>query len=168
MSVNASTICTFFPQTIRFLLVQRSNHDLTSMNQTSALLEQAFRQSSVRPVLIMEATSRYHLILFQFFQDLGYQITVVIPLRAVHERFWDPQEENRYGICFQTGNALSNKDVALVARLKSSKLQLVPMAKASGCEYRIAGNKAKRLSITVNNTSQLGFMKWKIPASSLH
>ena len=57
-------------------------HDTTSMDRALSLLQCAERQFTAKPVIVMESTSHYHLILFQFFSDAGYEVIVVNPLQS--------------------------------------------------------------------------------------
>ena len=57
-------------------------HDSTSMKRAEALLKKATEAFGGRPAVVMEATSHYHLILFQFFSDCGYDVLVVNPLQS--------------------------------------------------------------------------------------
>lgn len=40
------------------------------------------KQCRKAPVIVMESTSHYHLILFQFFQNAGYEVIVVNPIQS--------------------------------------------------------------------------------------
>lgn len=57
-------------------------HDTTSMDRALSLLQCAEQQFTAKPVIVMESTSHYHLILFQFFSDAGYEVIVVNPLQS--------------------------------------------------------------------------------------
>lgn len=57
-------------------------HDETSINRANALLQKAERLFFSKPVIVMESTSHYHLILFQFFSEHGYDVIVVNPLQS--------------------------------------------------------------------------------------
>lgn len=57
-------------------------HDTTSMDWALSLLQCAEQQFAAKPVIVMESTSHYHLILFQFFSDAGYEVIVVNPLQS--------------------------------------------------------------------------------------
>ena len=39
-------------------------------------------ECGARPVVVMESTSHYHLILFQFFTDAGFEVVVVNPIQS--------------------------------------------------------------------------------------
>ena len=57
-------------------------HDSISMKRAEALLKKAADAFGSRPAVVMEATSHYHLILFQFFSDCGYDVLVVNPFQS--------------------------------------------------------------------------------------
>ena len=57
-------------------------HDLTSMERAAAELQQVCKVCGSAPVIVMESTSHYHLILFQFFRDAGYEVIVVNPIQS--------------------------------------------------------------------------------------
>lgn len=57
-------------------------HDLTSMDRAVVALHEAGEQYGVKAVVVMESTSHYHLILFQFFRDAGYEVIVVNPIQS--------------------------------------------------------------------------------------
>ena len=57
-------------------------HDLTSMERAAAELQRVCKACGSAPVIVMESTSHYHLILFQFFQDAGFEVIVVNPIQS--------------------------------------------------------------------------------------
>lgn len=57
-------------------------HDLTSMERASAELARVKAEYGAAPVVVMESTSHYHLILFQFFREAGYEVIVVNPIQS--------------------------------------------------------------------------------------
>jgi len=57
-------------------------HDLTSMERALGTLRQVEAQCGVKPIVVMESTSHYHLILFQFFHEAGYEVVVVNPIQS--------------------------------------------------------------------------------------
>lgn len=57
-------------------------HDLTSMNLALESLQRVEQKAGNKPVIVMESTSHYHLILFQFFMEAGYDVIVVNPLQS--------------------------------------------------------------------------------------
>ena len=52
------------------------------MDRALSLLQCAEQQFTAKPVIVMESTSHYHLILFQFFSDAGYEVIVFNPLQS--------------------------------------------------------------------------------------
>jgi len=57
-------------------------HDLLSMERAAAELRLAEEKYGVAPVIVMESTSHYHLILLQFFKEAGYEVIVVNPIQS--------------------------------------------------------------------------------------
>lgn len=57
-------------------------HDQTSMERAAEILKNAESEYGCEPVLVMESTSHYHLILHQYFSGLGYEVIVVNPLQS--------------------------------------------------------------------------------------
>ena len=57
-------------------------HDLTSMERSVAELRRVENECGAAPVIVMESTSHYHLILFQFFREAGYEVIVVNPIQS--------------------------------------------------------------------------------------
>lgn len=57
-------------------------HDLTSMERATAELRRVEMECGSTPVVVMESTSHYHLILFQFFREAGYEVIVVNPIQS--------------------------------------------------------------------------------------
>lgn len=65
-----SVICAFCRQTTKSLRKKKIYHDETSINRANALLQKAERLFFSKPVIVMESTSHYHLILFNFSQSM--------------------------------------------------------------------------------------------------
>lgn len=57
-------------------------HNLSSMERALTELRQIESEYGVSPVVVMESTSHYHLILFQFFQAAGFEVIVVNPIQS--------------------------------------------------------------------------------------
>ena len=70
VSKRFSDMCILSPENEVFTRT-KIYHDLTSMERALELLRQAEQQFGVRPVVVMESTSHYHLILFRFFKMQG-------------------------------------------------------------------------------------------------
>ena len=82
MSANNSVICAFLSPDNKIFAQEKIYHDETSINRANALLQKAERLFFSKPVIVMESTSHYHLILFQFFSEHGYDVIVVNPLQS--------------------------------------------------------------------------------------
>jgi hypothetical protein len=67
VSKRFSDLCVLTPENEVFTST-KIYHDLPSMERALTLLLQAEQQFGMRPVVVMESTSHYHLILFRFFQ----------------------------------------------------------------------------------------------------
>ena len=81
VSKSFSDMCILSPDNQIFAQT-KIYHDSTSMKRAEALLKKAADAFGSRPAVVMEATSHYHLILFQFFSDCGYDVLVVNPLQS--------------------------------------------------------------------------------------
>ncbi len=57
-------------------------HDLPSMERALTELRRIKSEYGAAPVVVMESTSHYHLILFQFFQEAGFEVIVVNPIQS--------------------------------------------------------------------------------------
>ena len=81
VSKRFSDLCVLTPENEVFTRT-KIYHDLTSMERALDLLLQAEQQFGMRPVVVMESTSHYHLILFRFFKNAGYEVIVVNPIQS--------------------------------------------------------------------------------------
>ena len=81
VSKRFSDMCVLGPQN-DVLLRQKIYHDITSMKLAEEKLHEVESQCGTRPVVVMESTSHYHLILFQFFTDAGFEVVVVNPIQS--------------------------------------------------------------------------------------
>ncbi len=81
VSKHFSDICILTPANEVFNRV-KIYHDPTSMDRALGFLQCAEQQFAAKPVIVMESTSHYHLLLFQFFSDAGYEVIVVNPLQS--------------------------------------------------------------------------------------
>ena len=79
VSKHFSDMCILAPNN-DILSRMKIYHDLTSMGRVAAELRRVEAVCGVAPVVVMESTSHYHLILFQFFRDAGYEVIVVNPI----------------------------------------------------------------------------------------
>lgn len=57
-------------------------HDLTSMQRSLLALQEAQQQFGSKPVLVMESTSHYHRLLWQFMDEAGYEVLVINPIQS--------------------------------------------------------------------------------------
>ena len=57
-------------------------HDLTSMQKSLEPLHQAESMFGAKPVIVMESTSHYHLLLCQFMRRAGYEVIVINPIQS--------------------------------------------------------------------------------------
>ena len=76
VSKRFSDMCILSPDN-KIFAQEKIYHDETSINRANALLQKAERLFLSKPVIVMESTSHYHLILFQFFSEHGYDVIVV-------------------------------------------------------------------------------------------
>lgn len=81
VSKRFSDMCILSPDN-KIFAQEKIYHDETSINRANALLQKAERLFFRKPVIVMESTSHYHLILFQFFSEHGYDVIVVNPLQS--------------------------------------------------------------------------------------
>lgn len=81
VSKRFSDLCILSPENEVFTRT-KVYHDLTSMERSLELLRQAEEKFGAHPVVVMESTSHYHLILFRFFQNAGYEVIVVNPIQS--------------------------------------------------------------------------------------
>ena len=81
ISKRFSDMCILTPENEVFERL-KIYHDTTSMERAQAALQKAAQTFGKAPVIVMESTSHYHLILFQFFSDAGYEVIVVNPLQS--------------------------------------------------------------------------------------
>ena len=81
VSKHFSDMCILTPANEVFHRV-KIYHDPTSMDRALGFLQCAEQQFAAKPVIVMESTSHYHLLLFQFFSDAGYEVIVVNPLQS--------------------------------------------------------------------------------------
>lgn len=68
ISKRFSDMCILSPDN-KIFAQEKIYHDETSINRANTLLQKAEQIFSSNPVIVMESTSHYHLILFQFFSE---------------------------------------------------------------------------------------------------
>ena len=81
VSKRFSGLCVLSPDN-NVLLRQKIYHDMVSMKLAEKKLHEIELECGARPVVVMESTSHYHLILFQFFTDAGFEVVVVNPIQS--------------------------------------------------------------------------------------
>lgn len=81
VSKRFSDLCVLAPNN-DILTRTKIYHDLPSMEQALNELRRIESKYGVSPVVVMESTSHYHLILFQFFQKAGFEVIVVNPIQS--------------------------------------------------------------------------------------
>ena len=81
MSKQFSDLCVLTPENEGFIRT-KIYHDLASMSRALELLLQAEQPFRMRPVVVMESASHYHLILFRSFKNAGYEVIVVNPIQS--------------------------------------------------------------------------------------
>ena len=81
VSKRFSDICVLSPDN-SVVLREKIYHDLPSMDRALKLLQKVERKYGQKPVLVMESTSHYHLILYHFFSEAGFRVIVVNPLQS--------------------------------------------------------------------------------------
>ena len=81
VSKQFSDMCILSPDN-KIFAQEKIYHDETSINRANALLQKVEQLFFSKPVIVMESTSHYHLILFQFFSEHGYDVIVVNPLQS--------------------------------------------------------------------------------------
>lgn len=81
VSRKFSDMCILSPENDVFTRL-KIYHDLTSMERASEALRDAEKKLGGKPIVVMESTSHYHLLLFQFFKESGYDVIVVNPIQS--------------------------------------------------------------------------------------
>lgn len=81
VSKRFSDLCVLSPNNT-ILVREKIYHDLTSMDRALKILQKVESEYGCKPILVMESTSHYHLILYQFFSEAGFKVIVVNPLQS--------------------------------------------------------------------------------------
>lgn len=81
VSKRFSDMCVLSPEN-EILARIKIYHDLTSMERALSELRQVEQRCNSHIVIVMESTSHYHLILYQFFLDAGCEVIVVNPIQS--------------------------------------------------------------------------------------
>ncbi len=112
VSKQFSDMCILSPDN-KIFAQEKIYHDETSINRANAYSKRLSGFFFSKPIIVMESTSHYHLILFQFFSEHGYDVIVVNPLQSNSMKdFSIRKRKNRSCGCLQTGNDVSNEDIA--------------------------------------------------------
>lgn len=81
VSKRFSDLCILSPNN-DILTRMKIYHDIPSMERALTELRRIKSEYGVAPVVVMESTSHYHLILFQFFRGAGFEVIVVNPIQS--------------------------------------------------------------------------------------
>ena len=81
VSKRFSDLCILSPENQVFATT-RIYHDQTSMDRAIGILRQAETEYRQPPVIVMESTSHYHLVLFQYLTSAGFEVLVINPLQS--------------------------------------------------------------------------------------
>lgn len=81
VSKRFSDLCILSPENQEFSAT-RIYHDKTSMDRARNLLLKAQVEFGHAPVIVMESTSHYHLVLYQYFSKAGFEVLVINPLQS--------------------------------------------------------------------------------------
>ena len=122
VSKRFSDLCVLSPDN-NVLLRQKIYHDMVSMKLAEKKLHEIVLEYGVRPVVVMESTSHYHLILFQFFTDAGFEVIAVNPIQSGYSLDMARcsltlEEVHRAQFCIcPTPEKLLNADGSLLAKV---------------------------------------------------
>ena len=81
VSKDYSDMCILAPDNTVFRKL-KIYHDLTSMNHSLSTLHETETTYGIKPVVVMESTSHYHRLLWQFLSNSGYEVIVINPLQS--------------------------------------------------------------------------------------
>lgn len=81
VSKRFSDLCVLAPNN-DVLIRMKIYHDLPSMERALTELRRIEGEYGAAPVVVMESTSHYHLILFQLFHEAGFEVIVVNPIQS--------------------------------------------------------------------------------------
>lgn len=81
VSKSFSDMCILAPDNSVFKRV-KIYHDLTSMQRSLLSLRDAENAFGDKPVIVMESTSHYHRLLWQFMSEAGYEVIVINPIQS--------------------------------------------------------------------------------------
>lgn len=163
VSKRFSDMCILSPDN-KIFAQEKIYHDETSINRANALLQKAERLFFSKPVIVMESTSHYHLILFQFFSEHGYDVIVVngehSVLFSTHitgdlERAADYITYISYGELFFTGSKDDFVDMFRIVKGGIEKLSDDLKNKAAGIRTFPTGFEALMKTEDINGFSNL-------------
>lgn len=81
VSKHFSEMCIITPDN-SIICQMKVYHDLISMEGAVSELHKVQQEYSVAPIIVMESTSHYHLILHQFLERAGFEVMVVNPVQS--------------------------------------------------------------------------------------
>ena len=81
VSQSFSDMCIIAPDNSIFQQT-KIYHDLTSMQRSLLMLRDAENVFGSKPVIVMESTSHYHRLLWQFLSEAGYEVIVINPIQS--------------------------------------------------------------------------------------
>ncbi|MGL0834577.1 IS110 family transposase [Faecalibacterium duncaniae] len=163
VSKRFSDMCILSPDN-KIFAQEKIYHDETSINRANALLQKAERLFFSKPVIVMESTSHYHLILFQFFSEHGYDVIVVngehSVLFSTHitgdlERAADYITYISYGELFFTGSKDDFVDMFRIVKGGIEELSDDLKNKAAGIRTFPTGFEALMKTEDINGFSNL-------------
>ena len=163
VSKRFSDMCILSPDN-KIFAQEKIYHDETSINRANALLQKAERLFFRKPVIVMESTSHYHLILFQFFSEHGYDVIVVngehSVLFSTHitgdlERAADYITYISYGELFFTGSKDDFVDMFRIVKGGIEELSDDLKNKAAGIRTFPTGFEALMKTEDINGFSNL-------------
>ena len=107
VSKRFSDLCVLSPQNT-VLVREKIYHDITSMQCALKILQGMEQEYGHKPILVMESTSHYHLLLHQFFSEAGFEVIVVNPLQSssmknfeIRKRKTDKVDARRLAMLYQ-------------------------------------------------------------------
>ena len=165
VSKRFSDMCILSPDN-KIFAQEKIYHDETSINRANALLQKAERLFFSKPVIVMESTSHYHLILFQFFSEHGYDVIVVngehSVLFSTHitgdlERAADYITYISYGELYFTGSKDDFVDMFRIVKGGIEELSDDLKNKAAGIRTFPTGFEALMKTEDINGFSNLTF-----------
>ena len=81
VSKRFSDLCILSPENQVFVTT-RIYHDKISTDRAAGILHRAEAEFGKSPVIVMESTSHYHLVLYQYLTSAGFEVMVINPLQS--------------------------------------------------------------------------------------